>query len=183
MATQIDVNAQPRVPLSEQRVLGAAVALADDCGVDALSMRKLAQELGVVPMALYKHVSNKDELLDGMVDTADADPEMEAAAEFVGGLLRGSVQPAGITGASAVPLRTVASSSGEANAPQPQQVGRIETTECSPQRREESLLATSAASTGDRTIAAATGRLTSRSHPGPPRSGARSGRARSGGCC
>jgi len=68
MTTQVDVGAQPRVPLSRERVLGAAVALADDGGVDALSMRKLAQELGVVPMALYKHVSNKDELLDGMVD-------------------------------------------------------------------------------------------------------------------
>jgi AcrR family transcriptional regulator len=54
--------------LSKERVLHAAVALADAQGVDALSMRKLAQELGVVPMALYKHVANKDELLDGMVD-------------------------------------------------------------------------------------------------------------------
>jgi AcrR family transcriptional regulator len=49
-------------------VLHAAVALADAGGVDALSMRKIAQELGVVPMALYKHVSSKDELLDGMID-------------------------------------------------------------------------------------------------------------------
>jgi AcrR family transcriptional regulator len=68
MATQVDVNARPRAPLSKQRVLGAAVALADQGGADALSMRKLAQELGVVPMALYKHVANKDELLDGMID-------------------------------------------------------------------------------------------------------------------
>jgi AcrR family transcriptional regulator len=68
MATQLDDGARPRVPLSRQRVLAAAVALADAGGVDALSMRRLAQELGVVPMALYKHVSNKDELLDGMVD-------------------------------------------------------------------------------------------------------------------
>jgi AcrR family transcriptional regulator len=68
MATQVDVSAQPRVPLSRERVLRAAVALADAGGADALSMRKIAQELGVVPMALYKHVSNKDELLDGMVD-------------------------------------------------------------------------------------------------------------------
>jgi len=81
MATQIDVNAQPRVPLSKQRVLGAAVALADEGDVDALSMRKLAQELGVVPMALYKHVSNKDELLDGMVDVVvgEIDPPASAA--------------------------------------------------------------------------------------------------------
>jgi AcrR family transcriptional regulator len=56
------------VPLSKERVLAAAVALADAQGVEGLSMRKLAQELGVVPMALYKHVANKDELLDAMVD-------------------------------------------------------------------------------------------------------------------
>lgn len=68
MATQIDVSAQPRVPLSRDRVLRAAVALADQGGVESLSMRKIAQELGVVPMALYKHLSNKDEMLDGMVD-------------------------------------------------------------------------------------------------------------------
>jgi AcrR family transcriptional regulator len=46
----------------------AAVALADEIGIEALSMRKLADELGVVPMALYKHVANKEELLDGMVE-------------------------------------------------------------------------------------------------------------------
>jgi AcrR family transcriptional regulator len=57
-----------RIRLSRDRVLGAAVALADEIGVNALSMRKLAEELGVVPMALYKHVTDKDELLDGMVD-------------------------------------------------------------------------------------------------------------------
>jgi AcrR family transcriptional regulator len=81
MATQIDVNAQPRVPLSKQRVLGAAVALADERGVESLSMRKLGQELGVVPMALYKHVANKDELLDGMVDVVvgEIDPPSDGA--------------------------------------------------------------------------------------------------------
>ncbi|MGW7465373.1 TetR/AcrR family transcriptional regulator C-terminal domain-containing protein [Streptomyces xantholiticus] len=57
-----------RAPLSRDRVLRAAVALADEIGIEALSMRKLAQQLGVVPMALYKHVANKDQLLDGMVD-------------------------------------------------------------------------------------------------------------------
>ena len=44
------------------------MALADADGIEGLSMRQLAQELGVVPMALYKHVANKDELLDAMVD-------------------------------------------------------------------------------------------------------------------
>jgi AcrR family transcriptional regulator len=61
-------DAVRRAPLSRDRVLRAAVALADQGGIEALSMRKLAQELGVVPMALYKHVANKDELLDGVVD-------------------------------------------------------------------------------------------------------------------
>ena len=68
IATQVGPTARPRVPLSKQRILGAAVALADEGGVDALSMRKIAHALSVVPMALYKHVRNKDELLDGMVD-------------------------------------------------------------------------------------------------------------------
>jgi AcrR family transcriptional regulator len=57
-----------RQPLSRERVLSTAVALADREGVEAISMRRLSSELGVVPMALYKHVANKDELLDGMLD-------------------------------------------------------------------------------------------------------------------
>jgi AcrR family transcriptional regulator len=61
-------DAQARTPLNRERVLRAAVDLADDVGVAGLSMRRLAQELGVVPMALYKHVADKEELLDGMVD-------------------------------------------------------------------------------------------------------------------
>jgi AcrR family transcriptional regulator len=59
---------QGRDRLSRDRVLAAAVGHADAHGIDALSMRSLAAELGVVPMALYKHVTSKDELLDGMVD-------------------------------------------------------------------------------------------------------------------
>jgi AcrR family transcriptional regulator len=76
MATEIDVETRPREPLSREKVLHAAVALADEGGVESLSMRKLAQELGVVPMALYKHVANKDELLDGMLDVVveEVDP-------------------------------------------------------------------------------------------------------------
>ncbi|WP_422754215.1 TetR/AcrR family transcriptional regulator [Micromonospora sp. WMMD708] len=57
-----------RTPLSRERILRTAVTLADGAGIESLSMRNLAQELGVVPMALYKHVANKDELLDGMID-------------------------------------------------------------------------------------------------------------------
>jgi AcrR family transcriptional regulator len=65
-----------RTPLSAARVLAAAVALADESGLDAFSMRGLAQELGVVPMALYKHVANKDALLDGMVDLVFSEIEL-----------------------------------------------------------------------------------------------------------
>jgi AcrR family transcriptional regulator len=79
MATQVDAGAQPRVPLSRERVLGTAVALADEGGVDAVSMRRIAQELGVVPMALYKHVANKDELLDGMIDAVVGEIDPPAA--------------------------------------------------------------------------------------------------------
>ncbi|MFD3821608.1 TetR/AcrR family transcriptional regulator [Streptomyces sp. NPDC058625] len=67
-STQADAPARPRTPLSRKRILDTAVALADEGGVDALSMRRIAQALGVVPMALYKHVANKNELLDGMID-------------------------------------------------------------------------------------------------------------------
>jgi AcrR family transcriptional regulator len=65
-----------RKPLSSARVLQAAVALADEAGLEAFSMRGLAQELGVVPMALYKHVANKEELLDGMVDVVFGEIEL-----------------------------------------------------------------------------------------------------------
>ncbi len=54
--------------LNRQAVLHAGIELADDVGIDGFTMRTLAQGLGVVPMALYKHVANKEDLLDGMVD-------------------------------------------------------------------------------------------------------------------
>lgn len=62
-----------RARLSRDRVLKAAVALADKEGLEGLSMRKLGTELGVVPMALYKHVGNKEDMLDGMVDVVFAE--------------------------------------------------------------------------------------------------------------
>jgi AcrR family transcriptional regulator len=68
MATRIEEATQPRTPLTRDRILRTAVGLADEGGVEAASMRKIAQELDVVPMALYRHVASKDELLDGMID-------------------------------------------------------------------------------------------------------------------
>jgi AcrR family transcriptional regulator len=62
-------------------VLRAGVALADKAGIESLSMRRLAEDLGVVPMALYKHVANKEELLDGMIDVvvSEIDPPVAGA--------------------------------------------------------------------------------------------------------
>jgi AcrR family transcriptional regulator len=57
-----------RQPLSRERVLRAAVALADEGGFESVTMRKLAKELGVEAMSLYNHVAGKDGLLDGMID-------------------------------------------------------------------------------------------------------------------
>jgi AcrR family transcriptional regulator len=62
--------AKRRKPLNRERVLRAAIALADEGGIEALSMRKLAKELGVEAMSLYNHVANKDDVLDGIVDAA-----------------------------------------------------------------------------------------------------------------
>jgi len=59
---------KPRNRLNRGRVLHAAMADADQGGLQALTMRKLAEDLGVAPMALYRHVANKDDLIDGMVD-------------------------------------------------------------------------------------------------------------------
>ena len=68
MARQSDSSATPRAPLSKERVLNAAIALADAGGIEALSMRRLARELGVEAMSLYNHVANKDAILDGIID-------------------------------------------------------------------------------------------------------------------
>jgi AcrR family transcriptional regulator len=68
-----------RVPLSRDRVLAAAVALADEIGIEALSMRKLGETLGVEAMSLYNHVANKDDLLDGMIDAVFAEIDLPSA--------------------------------------------------------------------------------------------------------
>src|SRR5215218_8448854 len=57
-----------RTPLTKERMLRAAVRLADEGGIESLSMRMLGQELGVEAMSLYNHVANKDDVLDGIVD-------------------------------------------------------------------------------------------------------------------
>lgn len=63
-------DATARPPLSRERILRAAIDMADIDGIESLSMRKLAQVLGVEAMSLYNHVANKEDLLDGIVDIA-----------------------------------------------------------------------------------------------------------------
>jgi AcrR family transcriptional regulator len=76
MAKTSNPDTVPSVPLSRERVLHAALRLADAEGFEALSMRKLAQALGVQAMSLYNHVANKDDMLDGIVDIAVGEIEV-----------------------------------------------------------------------------------------------------------
>jgi AcrR family transcriptional regulator len=69
-----------REPVTRERAVRVAVALADAGGIESLSMRKLARELGVEAMSLYYHVNSKDDLIDGMVDVVFSEitlPEVE----------------------------------------------------------------------------------------------------------
>lgn len=81
MPKRTQASAAPRIPLSRDRVLRAAIALADEGGIKALSMRKLAHVLGVEAMSLYNHVANKDDILDGIVElvASEIDPAPDGA--------------------------------------------------------------------------------------------------------
>jgi AcrR family transcriptional regulator len=68
MAQRAKPKTASRPPLTRERALATAVALADAQGIGALTMRGLAQELGIEAMSLYHHVANKEDILDGMVD-------------------------------------------------------------------------------------------------------------------
>jgi len=68
MKAQPETKEEPRVPLSRERVLHAAVALADEAGIESLTMRRLADKLVSEAMSLYYHVENKEALLDGVAD-------------------------------------------------------------------------------------------------------------------
>jgi len=76
MAKRAEAVAQEREPLSKDRVLRAAMEIADREGIDALSMRRLASELGVEAMSLYYYVKNKDEILNGIVELAYREIEL-----------------------------------------------------------------------------------------------------------
>lgn len=76
-----------RSPLSRERVLQAAIRLADEGGIEALTMRKLARELGVEAMSLYNHVADKEDILNGLCEVVmsefrfpEDDPDWEVVA-------------------------------------------------------------------------------------------------------
>ena len=68
MSSTTESRAERRAPLTRDRVLRTAVDLADAAGIDALTIRRLAEQLGVEPMSIYYHVPNKEAILDGIVD-------------------------------------------------------------------------------------------------------------------
>src|SRR3981189_342068 len=78
MTTSNPGGRAPRVPLSRERGLPAAVASADASGSESLSMRKLGEAVGVEAMSLYHHVANKDDLLDGMIDVVFAEIDLSS---------------------------------------------------------------------------------------------------------
>jgi AcrR family transcriptional regulator len=78
MATEPETR--QRVPLTRDRILRAAIRIADEEGLDALTMRRLGQELGVQAMSLYNHVANKEDLYQGIVDLALSEIEVPSPA-------------------------------------------------------------------------------------------------------
>jgi AcrR family transcriptional regulator len=68
-----------RAPLSRERVLRGALAVADASGIGALTIRSIARELGVKPMSLYHYVAGKDDILDGIVDLVFSEIELPSA--------------------------------------------------------------------------------------------------------
>ena len=81
MARQAGSPTEPRTPLSRERILRAAIELADEHGIESLTMRKLGQALGVEAMSLYNHVANKDDLLNGITELIISEVELPSADE------------------------------------------------------------------------------------------------------
>ena len=79
MSEPVSESPQERAPLSRDRVLRGAVAVADAGGIGSLTIRSLAHELGVKPMSVYHYVANKDEILDGIVDIVFSEIELPSA--------------------------------------------------------------------------------------------------------
>ncbi|MGM7774437.1 TetR/AcrR family transcriptional regulator [Arthrobacter sp. KNU-44] len=79
-AEEIDQSSLERAPLSRELVVQSAVTIADESGIAALTMRSLAQTLGVKPMSLYYYVANKGEILDAIIDLVFLEVELPSTA-------------------------------------------------------------------------------------------------------
>jgi len=82
MKQQAKTRRRRRTPLTRERVLRAALALADEGGIEALSMRNVGTRLGVEAMSLYNHVANKEDLIDGLVDIVFSEIEVAPPGEL-----------------------------------------------------------------------------------------------------
>jgi AcrR family transcriptional regulator len=93
MAPRTERPVEARTRLTRERVVRAAVTLADEVGIDALSMRRLGEALGVEAMSLYNHVANKSQLLDGMVDLvfSEIDTPTEADRDWRSAMRRRAI--------------------------------------------------------------------------------------------
>jgi AcrR family transcriptional regulator len=79
MSTRTTVTAERRDPLSRERVLQTAIGLADQGGLESLTMRRLGQELGVEAMAMYYYFANRDQIVDGIVDLVFAEIDLPSS--------------------------------------------------------------------------------------------------------
>jgi len=82
LAKRIETSVKARAPLTRERVLRAAMSLADEGGIESLTMRKLGQALGVEAMSLYNHVAGKDDILEGLVELALGEIDLEPAGDW-----------------------------------------------------------------------------------------------------
>jgi AcrR family transcriptional regulator len=83
----VKAKSSKRVPVTRDRAVVAAIALADADGLPALTMRKLAEALGIEAMSLYHHVANKEDLLDGMIDSVFGEIDLPpTTADWKGGM-------------------------------------------------------------------------------------------------
>jgi len=82
MSPKAEPRTKSRLPLSRERVLDAAIRLADEGGIESVTMRRLARELGVEAMSLYNHVQNKSDLVNGIVDLVFAEVELPETGEW-----------------------------------------------------------------------------------------------------
>ena len=90
MAAEPQSRLEARIPLTRDRVLQAAIRIADEEGLDALTMRRLGQELDVQAMSLYNHVANKEDLRHGIVEIVMGEVEVPSDAADWKAALRSS---------------------------------------------------------------------------------------------